>query len=82
MLDKILEKYKIMYTLEEGIIAGGFGSSILEYSSLQNNTCSINLIGIKDDFVEHGSRSELLDIINMSEDKIYKQISMAFDEKR
>ncbi len=51
----------VVLTIEEGILAGGFGTSILELFSeegLQNMITA--RMGIPDVFVEHGTRSELL----------------------
>ena len=64
-LDKelILEltgKFKKVVTVEEHVLAGGFGSAVLE---LVNDECIENCrilrVGIKDEFVEHGSQKEL-----------------------
>ena len=74
MLDNIIKKYKYIFTVEEGCISGGFGSSVLEYYSKYNHNNVIKLIGIDDNFVDHGSRSELLDITNLSERKIYEKV--------
>ena len=74
MLSKIMKKYKYIFTIEEGCLQGGFGSSILEYSSNCSYSNIINLIAIDNMFVDHGSRSELLDMTNLSPDKIYNKI--------
>ena len=49
-----------MVTVEEHVLAGGFGSAILELIS--DNAvfgCRVNRVGINDEFVEHGSQNEL-----------------------
>tara|TARA_Y100000994_G_scaffold74338_1_gene61134 strand:- start:8020 stop:9891 length:1872 start_codon:yes stop_codon:yes gene_type:complete len=74
MLNEIKDKYKYIFTLEEGCITGGFGSSILEYFSRVEYNNIINLIGINDKFVDHGSRSELLELTGLSINKIYNKI--------
>tara|TARA_B100000579_G_scaffold433801_1_gene453288 strand:+ start:207 stop:2069 length:1863 start_codon:yes stop_codon:yes gene_type:complete len=74
MLSKIMKKYKYIFTIEEGCLQGGFGSSILEYSSNCSYSNIINLIAIDNMFVDHGSRSELLDMTNLSPNKIYNKI--------
>ncbi len=74
MLSKIMKKYKYIFTIEEGCLQGGFGSSILEYSSNCSYSNIINLIAIDNMFVDHGSRSELLDMTNLSPGKIYNKI--------
>ncbi len=48
-------------SVEEGQLAGGFGSAVLEAASDAGlDTSRIRRLGIPDRFVEHGSRAELL----------------------
>ena len=59
MLKKLSENHDIFITIEEGMIRGGFGSSILEFFSKNNITKTLKLIGIKDHFSNHGNNSNL-----------------------
>ena len=74
MLADIKEKYKYIFTIEEGCIQGGFGSSVLEYFSKFEYDNIINLMGVNDEFIEHGSRKELLELTGLSVSKIYDKI--------
>ncbi|MCA9060568.1 MAG: 1-deoxy-D-xylulose-5-phosphate synthase, partial [Planctomycetaceae bacterium] len=48
-------------TIEENAIVGGFGSAVLEAACrMQLNTSHFRVLGIPDEFVEHGDRDELL----------------------
>ena len=48
-------------TVEEGVLAGGFGSAVLEAASDAGiDTSRIRRMGVPDQFVEHGERSEQL----------------------
>lgn len=62
--DLILEKAAVtgkVLTVEEGILAGGFGSHVLELFSEEGlDNLKTARIGVPDAFVEHGTRSELL----------------------
>jgi 1-deoxy-D-xylulose-5-phosphate synthase len=50
-----------LVTVEESALMGGFGSAVLEVASEDGLTSSnIHRMGIPDQFVEHGDRSELL----------------------
>ena len=80
MLNKIIKKYKFIFTIEEGSISGGFGSSILEYLSKNKLNINTALFGIDDNFVEHGTRNELLDIVGLSKDKLYKKIKDIYEK--
>ncbi|MUT66758.1 1-deoxy-D-xylulose-5-phosphate synthase [Paenibacillus sp. NEAU-GSW1] len=55
----LAEEGKPIVVLEEGTELGGFGSSVLEFYSLRNiYGLSIRIIGIPDEFIEHGSIRE------------------------
>lgn len=58
---KALREMPFVITVEEGMLAGGFGSAVLELGCRMQIDCShVRQIGIPDRFVEHGDRSELL----------------------
>ncbi|SDD36602.1 1-deoxy-D-xylulose-5-phosphate synthase [Sporomusa acidovorans DSM 3132] len=51
----------IIVTVEDNVVAGGFGSAVLEYINSQNlNWVKILRLGLPDKFIEHGPRSYLL----------------------
>ncbi|MBX9689026.1 MAG: 1-deoxy-D-xylulose-5-phosphate synthase [Candidatus Obscuribacterales bacterium] len=81
MLNGILKNAdRKVITLEEGCLTGGFGTAVLEYAaSLKLKTPSQRLadvvcIGIADHFVEHGSRSKLLDLNGLSSTKVSEKV--------
>ena len=59
LLHTIFKKYKKIITIEDGVVLGGFGSAILEFSSKNNYHVEIKTLGVSDEFVEHGSLVEL-----------------------
>ena len=75
MLDEIAKEFKHIITVEEGVLNGGFGSAVLEYLG-DNNHSDINIhrIGLDDDFITHGTVSELQEIANIDEDSIFEEI--------
>ena len=61
-----------IWTLEEGTVMGGFGSSVLlKAPTLRSKT---EVIGIEDSFVEHGTRNELLEFAGLSAQKVTERI--------
>ena len=44
---------------EDGVISGGFGSAILEFASENKYKNDIKILGIPDEFIEHGSVDQL-----------------------
>ncbi len=62
-------------TLEEAQIAGGFGSAVSEAMSALNLPAIPHLrIGLPDQFVEHGKRSELLKLCQLDPDSLTPRI--------
>lgn len=70
LLHTILSTYTTIVTVEEGVKTGGFGSAILEFAALHNYKNTIHLLGISDEFPEHGSVEELQEISGLSPKKI------------
>lgn len=51
----------IIVTVEDNVLAGGFGSAVLEYINSQNlNWVKVLRLGLPDKFIEHGQRGQLL----------------------
>tara|TARA_R110001583_G_scaffold17676_2_gene71137 strand:- start:1105 stop:2874 length:1770 start_codon:yes stop_codon:yes gene_type:complete len=71
LLHKIFKKFDTIITLEDGTIKGGFGSAIVEFATKNNYTNkTIKVLGIPDEFIEHGKVEELFEIVNLSKEKI------------
>ena len=80
-LELILEsvlKTKKLFTVEEGVVGGGFGTFILEslIDKMPKNTI-IKIMGLPDRFIEHGDREILLDRCGLSAQKIKGVINKA-----
>ncbi|MBI4352673.1 MAG: 1-deoxy-D-xylulose-5-phosphate synthase [Candidatus Omnitrophica bacterium] len=71
---------RLILTLEEGTLLGGFGSAVLELlerrrSERQNGPLPRTVtLGIPDRFVEHGKREKLLDSLGLSPSKIKERV--------
>lgn len=74
LLTEIFEHYTTIITIENGVVSGGFGSSILEYQATTKYTNTIELLGIKDEFPEHASVHQLQDLQGISPEKIKQTI--------
>jgi 1-deoxy-D-xylulose-5-phosphate synthase len=59
LLASIFSKHATIITVEDGTIKGGFGSAILEFASKHNYSNTIEILGVKDSFIEHGTVNEL-----------------------
>jgi len=74
MLDSLAARQIPLVTLEEAVLQGGFGSSVLEYYNEQQQEVNVTRIGIPDAFIEHGDVPELLNEIHISVEDLKKQI--------
>ena len=70
LVQNIAKSYKTIITVEDGILAGGFGSAVLE--TLQGTQFSGKVIrlGIDDAFVPHGTQQELYKMCGIDFDGI------------
>ena len=59
LLHSIFKEFKTLITIEDGVVKGGFGSAILEFSAQNNYTSNIKILGIPDEFIEQGTVDEL-----------------------
>jgi len=68
-------KYEHLITIEENALTGGFGSLVQDYiRETMESGSRISRLGIPDRFIAHGSRSELLDSVGLSQEKIEQTI--------
>ncbi len=65
---------RAVITVEENNLPGGFGSGVLELLMRKKLLKPVLNIGIPDEFVEHGPRSKLLEVVGLTPDGIYRQI--------
>ena len=71
------EEYKLLVTMEENVLTGGYGETAREYlDTLKTGTEMMN-IGIPDMFVEHGKVDELLHEMHIDCEGIVESITEA-----
>lgn len=64
------QRTRVVLTVEEGCVAGGFGSAVLEAFAANQVSTPVRCLGIPDRFIEHGPRNVLLDACGLSPQKI------------
>ena len=58
-LNTIFSNFKTIITIEDGVKKGGFGSAILEFAASNNFKNDIEILGVPDEFIEHGTVAQL-----------------------
>lgn len=74
MLDKILETFSSIITVEDGCLAGGVYGEIAEYAAAKKKSIRISGIGIPDRFIPQGSQAELRKDCGLDKDDIFDAI--------
>lgn len=74
MLDRLAEGHKLIVTIEENVLTGGFGQQVLDYVSRAELQVRVLNIGIPDDYVEHGNVEVLRAEVGLEKNKIVEQI--------
>ena len=74
ILKKYLSKADYFVSLEDGSIAGGAGSAVQEFCSIESIDIKSILFGIPDRFIEHSSREEMLESAGLSVAKILDRL--------
>lgn len=83
-LNKILKASDVSFTFEENVISGGFGSAVLEHSSIINSkiTPKIKIFGLKDSFIDkYGNQEELLKYSGLDVKNLVKKILIFLGKK-
>lgn len=70
MLDQLGRGADLILTVEEGAIRGGLGQAVAEYLLTRRFKGSFRALGVPDDFVTHGTRTELLREIGLDSEGI------------
>ena len=74
LLHKIFSTYKVIVTIEDGTIVGGFASSVLAFANTNNYKQTIVTLGIEDQFIEHGTVNQLKAIQQLDTTSIKRKI--------
>ena len=60
LIGRLLRDHRLVVTIEEGALHGGFGSAVLEVAAGDDALARLRCLGVPDRFIAHGTRSELL----------------------
>ena len=81
ILHEVGRNFKTIVTAEDGMIAGGLGSAVLEWMSEHGYTPRVIRLGVKDQFVEHGSTKELYHMLKLDKEGLVCELSLLEQEK-
>lgn len=74
LLKSIFTSFQKIITVEDGVLAGGFGSAILEFAAEHGFTSKVKRLGLPDHFIEQGTIAELQHECGIDSEGIAKAI--------
>lgn len=73
MIGRICTECGKIYVIEDGVITGGFGESLMYEASLIS-MAKVTCFGLPDKFIEHGTREEIFERYGLSSEAIAERI--------
>ena len=74
LLDEIAAHFEAVITVEDGILRGGVGEAVAQYLNGKCSSIKVDLLGIDDCFVEHGTPAQLYAQCGYDADSIERKI--------
>jgi deoxyxylulose-5-phosphate synthase len=74
ILDEVGKRFQHIITVEDGVRQGGLGSAVLEWMNDHGYHPNVVRLGLPDNFVEHGTVSELQHIVGIDKESIKEVI--------
>ncbi len=83
LLDSVWHRHRLVVTVEENSLCGGFGAAVLEWASNSGVTGRPQVLnlGSPDAFQEHASRSELLDDLGLTGQGLARSIHEVLEDR-
>ncbi len=79
LIKAAVEKHKYVVTMEENVIAGGFGAGVLELLARLGLAKKVLNIGLPDAFVTQGNTSTIHESLNLTAEKMNQRIRDYFN---
>jgi len=81
MLCAYAKDVRMLVTVEENMLQGGFGSAVLEQLQLSGRVTPVLRLGIPDTFVAHGTQKQQRARCGIDADGIYSAVRAAFEKQ-
>ena len=72
LIRKLSKSHKKLITIEDNVVSGGAGSSVAEFIHNEKLDVSLDIIGLPDEFGEHGSQEELYEMYGLTVENIVR----------
>ena len=78
MLDSISANFDHIFTIEDAIVLGGFGSGVAEYFVENDYKNNLKILGVPDRTIEHGSQAQLFEMLALHPEGVANTIRDSF----
>ena len=79
-IDSLVTNHKLLVTMEENVLSGGFGEHIIAYASEKELDIKVQAIAIPNAYVEHGNVERLKQDIGIDADTIFEKIMHTLEQ--
>jgi 1-deoxy-D-xylulose-5-phosphate synthase len=80
LMAQLAAEHDLLVTIEEGVLAGGFGSAVWETLNEAGATPRILRVGLPDRYVTHGKPALLHEEVGFTADRIAERVSAAISD--
>lgn len=74
MMQDVMRRGRPVITVEDGCVTGGLGTTVTQWLAEHGSNIKVTRLGVPDNFVNHGSVSELYRLTGLDPDSIYNTI--------
>jgi 1-deoxy-D-xylulose-5-phosphate synthase len=71
---ELAAKHRLVVTIEDGVKVGGIGTRVRQDMRAAQIDTALNELGLPDEFLEHASRSEILERVGLTPQAIARDI--------
>lgn len=79
-VEKACKGHKLIVTMEENVLSGGFGEKVRTYVDSLHTEASVLCIALPDEYVEHGNVELLKQEVGIDADTVVKKITIEYIE--
>ncbi len=80
LLNDLTKDHKLIVTIEENVLSGGFGEHVAAYYANQGSNVRTHAFAVPDTFVEHGDVNALRQTIGLDPDSILSEIEKLYQK--
>lgn len=74
ILEEVRKKFSEIITIEDGVINGGLGTTVIEWLNEHNKNIHVQRLGLPDHFIEQGTVAELRELCGFDKYSIKQEI--------